>query len=419
MRQTHERLELLEAGSCCGKGCDFCPYSPQHKEGSTKVHGHTAFDLDGTLAKKESPFNIDSVGEPIEKMMKVLRRHLDAGDKVKILTARAHGGKIDAVKDWLKDQGLPDLEITCEKDPSMAVLYDDRAVSVKSDKGEVKFAWDAVRKTASFRATRLPASVLQDETLAVYDALRAVVGVADPIHPKHQEKGVKGLLRTLTGAGKGPKTGLMQSKVLGHPVDTTARAAIVPDARLDMDQVGVPEKMARRVYAPFVMRRLVRQGMPPSRAALEVEDHSPLARKALLEEIDDRYVMYSRDPALHRFNIMGAKPVLVPGSSIRVSPLVVGPYGADFDGDAMNLHLPVSDEAKEEVKKKMLPSKNLFSLRDRSVHYKPSQEFVLGAFLATSPNKSLPKVRFGSEEEAIEAYERKDITLDTPIEIRP
>lgn len=100
-----------------------------------------AFDLDGTLAMTMDPFDPGKVGKPIPKMMKVLRRHLDAGDKVKILTARAAGGSdVSAVKSWLKENDLPDLDVTCEKDPGCTKIYDDLAVSVKTDEGSTKEA---------------------------------------------------------------------------------------------------------------------------------------------------------------------------------------------------------------------------------------------------------------------------------------
>jgi hypothetical protein len=141
MSKTHERLARLEAGACCGSGCLFCPYKPRGEKGSRKIHGYTAFDLDGTLAKREEPFSIGSVGEPVPAMVALLRRHLKAGDKVKIMTARAHaGGDTKPVREFLRAQGLPDLPITSEKDPRMALLYDDRAVSVEADTGRIKFA---------------------------------------------------------------------------------------------------------------------------------------------------------------------------------------------------------------------------------------------------------------------------------------
>jgi len=171
-----------------------------------------------------------------------------------------------------------------------------------------------------------------NERLAVYDSLAAVMGLGDPLHPKLVQKGVKGFIRQLAGSG-GPKTGSLLGKVIGHTVGTVGRGAIIPSDELDMDQIGVPEKMAWKMYSPFVMRRLVKHGMPSSQAALNVERKTDYAKRFLLEEMKARPVMYSRAPSLHRFNIMGAEPQIVTGDSIRISPLVVKPFTADFDGD--------------------------------------------------------------------------------------
>lgn len=261
----------------------------------------------------------------------------------------------------------------------------------------------------------LPEEELGDEKLAIYDALKAVQGFGDPIHPEHKAKGVKGFVRQITGSG-GPKTGLFQSKVLGHPVNTVGRSVIIPDSRLDMDHVGIPEKMAWRMYSPFVIGRMVKDGMKSTIAATEVENKSKTAKRYLLDEMGDRDVMYSRDPALHRFSIMGGRPVLVPGDSIRISPLVVGPFNADFDGDQMNVHVPISREAMKEVRETMMPSQNLLSIRNRQIHYKPSQEFILGLYNITSPKGGEP-VRFSSVAQARAAYARGEIAIDTPVEI--
>lgn len=279
---------------------------------------------------------------------------------------------------------------------------------------------DLLGAKSAFRANReiLPDEDLVDERLAIYDAVRAVQGLGDPIHQETRDKGVKGFLQTLTGAGKGPKTGLFMSKVLGHPVNTVGRSVIVPDSRLNMDQVGLPEKMAWNMYEPFVMGRMVRDGMSSVGAAKLLEARAPEAKKYLLEEMKYRGVMYSRDPALHRFSILGAEPVLVPGDALRISPLVVKPLNADFDGDQMNVHVPVSKEAIAEIREKMLPSKNLFSISKKKPHFVPSQEFVLGIYNATKPNPKMgDTVRFRTQSDAIEAYKRGEISIDAAIQI--
>ena len=212
-------------------------------------------------------------------------------------------------------------------------------------------------------------------------------------------------------------TGALLSKVIGHTVGTVGRGAIIPSDELDMDQIGIPEKMAWKMYSPFVMRRLVKHGMPSSQAALNVERKTDYAKKFLMDEMKDRPVMYSRAPTLHRFNIMGAEPHIVTGDSIKISPLVVKPFTADFDGDAMNVHVPVSDDAVKEVKEKLMPSQNLLSIKGKDVHYTPSQEFIMGLYNTTGVDHKKPKAKFKSAEDVIAAYRRGDLTIDSQVEI--
>jgi hypothetical protein len=137
-----ERLQRLEAGSCCGSGCQFCPYSPKHKKGSKEVRGCTAFDFDSTLVTTgKGEYDPKKHGETIKPMLNILKRHITAGDEVIIFTARASGnGDVSGVKKWLKENNLSELEITSDKSPKIALFYDDRAASVKPDKGIVKMA---------------------------------------------------------------------------------------------------------------------------------------------------------------------------------------------------------------------------------------------------------------------------------------
>ena len=263
----------------------------------------------------------------------------------------------------------------------------------------------------------LPDEELGDERLAVYDAVRASQGLGDPVHPELTEKGVKGFMKAITGTS-GPKSGAFLSKVVSHPMNTVGRSVIIPDANLDMDQVGIPEEMAWKMFAPFTIGRMARAGMNPVEATQHVTDRTSLAKRFLDQEIEHRPVMYSRDPALHRYNIMGAKAVLRPGSSIGVSPLVVkGYFAGDHDGDQMNIHVPVSDAAIRDVREKMMPSQNLLSIKNKKILAGPAQEFIMGLHNASAPNHKKPTSIFQSKEEAMAAYHSRALDMDSPIEI--
>lgn len=178
-----------------------------------------------------------------------------------------------------------------------------------------------------------------EERLALYQAFKAVTGLADPIHPKLQEKRVRGLLKHIFG--RSPKFGSIQRRLLSTTVDVVGRAVIAPDPDLDMDSVAIPEDKAWDVYGDFVARRLVRRGLKISEALRRVKDRTPEAKEALLEELKARPVIISRAPVLHRFGIMAFRPRLTKDPVLKVSPLIVGGFGADFDGNCLEFSTEV------------------------------------------------------------------------------
>lgn len=249
-----------------------------------------------------------------------------------------------------------------------------------------------------------------EERLRTYEALKAYTGLGDPVSEKLQEKQTKGLLAHVFGSGS-PKTGMFQRRVLGSPVDMVGRASITPNPDLSMDEVGIPASKAWVIYRPFIMRRLIRKGMPATEAARAVVAQAPLAKKAMDEEMSERPVIINRAPTLHRYGFMAAWPKLVDNETLQLPPVVCGGFNADFDGDAMNYHVPVTDGAVKDAIEKMLPSRNLKNVRDFKVHYTPKNEFLMGLHLAsTLDNKNEPRI-FKSKRDAMAAYKRGDIDL--------
>ena len=256
-----------------------------------------------------------------------------------------------------------------------------------------------------------------EERLAAYKAFKGVTGLGDPINPKNKEQEVKGILRHVFG--KQPKLGTVQRQLLGSNVDFVGRAVIAPDPDLDMDHVGIPEERAWDIYKPFIIRRLALDKSLRGRQAMRaVEDRSPQAREALIKEMEARPVLINRAPTLHKYGVMAAWPKLVKGNVMKVSPLIVGGFNADFDGDAMAFHVPTTDEAAKEAQEKLLPSRNLFSASSFGVHYTPSMEYQGGLYEASSriEKKQPPRV-FATQADAIRAYERGDINVGRRIEI--
>lgn len=256
-----------------------------------------------------------------------------------------------------------------------------------------------------------------DERLNLYHAFEAVTGLGDPVSPKNVERGVKGLLGSIFGSG--PKWSLVQQKLLGTNVDLAGRAVITPDPDMDMDHIGLPEDKAFDVYKPFVVRQLVRGGMPRVQAIKEHEERSPMARETLVKVMETRPVLVNRYPLLHRFGLMAFYPKLVKGDVIRMSPIVTKPFGADFDGDASQFHVPVSDEAVSDAREKMLPSRNLYSAATfKPTNYIPNMEYTQGLHAASiGHDKGRRPHVFADRKSALAAYRRGDIGHDHPVEI--
>ena len=165
-------------------------------------------------------------------------------------------------------------------------------------------------------------------------AVKAAYGYGDSPNPKTKARAVKGFFETVTGSG--PKSSFYQSKMLSKPVDTVGRGVIIPDADLGMDEVGLPEDMAWKLYGNYVQRTLVRGGMAAGAALRHIVDRTPQATKAMEEEFKKRPVVVTRSPAWHKFNATGQNPRLVKGDAIRINTFITEGHNADFDGDDAN-----------------------------------------------------------------------------------
>ena len=255
-----------------------------------------------------------------------------------------------------------------------------------------------------------------NERLALYHAFKGVVGLGDPITRQNQDRQVRGLLKSIFGSTG--KFSFVQRKLLSLNVDNVGRAVIVPNPDLDLDQIGLPEEGAFQTYQRFVVRRLRRAGMPITEALKQVRDKSPLARKALLEEMEQRPVIASRAPVLHRFGIMAFRPVLVKGSVMQLPPQVYKGFGADNDGDMMNYHVPVDDKAVHEAMERMLPSRQLLAPADfKTPVQMATQEYVAGAHhLSTAKNKRTPRI-FRNRQDVVRAWKAGEISAGDPVQV--
>ena len=237
--------------------------------------------------------------------------------------------------------------------------------------------------------------------------------------------------RAVTGPGNRPlkslsdmlkgKQGRFRQNLLGKRVDYSGRSVIVVGPELKMYQCGLPKEMALELFKPFVMKKLVEDGIAHNikSAKRMVERVMPQVWDVLEEVIADHPVLLNRAPTLHRLGIQAFQPVLVEGRAIKLHPLVCTAYNADFDGDQMAVHVPLSVEAQAEARFLMLAAGNILKPSDGKPVCVPTQDMVLGSYYLTiDKDQEKEDKYFYSKEEAIMAYELKEIGVHDKIHVK-
>ena len=228
-------------------------------------------------------------------------------------------------------------------------------------------------------------------------------------------------LKSLSDMLKG-KSGRFRQNLLGKRVDYSGRSVIVVGPELKIYQCGLPKEMAIELFKPFVMKELVANGTSHNikNAKKMVEKLEPAVWDVLEDVIKEHPVMLNRAPTLHRLGIQAFEPILVEGKAIKLHPLVCTAFNADFDGDQMAVHLPLSVEAQAECRFLLLSPNNLLKPSDGGPVAVPSQDMVLGIYYLTQERPGYPGEGkfFKSINEAILAYENKVITLQSKIKVR-
>jgi len=254
--------------------------------------------------------------------------------------------------------------------------------------------------------------MLQESVDALFDngrRGRAVAGAGG--------RGLKSLSDMLKG-----KQGRFRQNLLGKRVDYSARSVIVVGPHLELQQCGLPKMMALELFKPFVMKRLVELGLAQNikSAKRMVERSRAQVWDVLAEVIEEHPVLLNRAPTLHRLGIQAFEPILVEGKAIQVHPLVCEAFNADFDGDQMAVHVPLSAEAQAEARVLMLSTNNVLSPASGNPIVSPSQDMVIGLYYITECHEDLESAKFNFVDfnEAQVAYESGHIGLQTPINVR-
>ncbi len=231
-------------------------------------------------------------------------------------------------------------------------------------------------------------------------------------------------LKSLTDMIKG-KQGRFRENLLGKRVDYSARSVIVVGPELRIDQCGLPKKIALELYQPFIIRKFKERGLADTiKSAKRMLERRDQEIWDILEEVIRNHpVMLNRAPTLHRMGIQAFEPILVEGNAIKISPLVCRGFNADFDGDQMAVHLPLSVEAQAETHVLMLATNNIFSPANGTPIMSPSQDIVMGIFYLTTDHVS-PEIEekdmmvFTDEHEALLAYSLNKIGIHDRIRVR-
>ncbi len=254
--------------------------------------------------------------------------------------------------------------------------------------------------------------MLQESVDALFDngrRGRAVAGAGG--------RGLKSLSDMLKG-----KQGRFRQNLLGKRVDYSARSVIVVGPHLELQQCGLPKMMALELFKPFVMKRLVELGLAQNikSAKRMVERSRAQVWDVLAEVIEEHPVLLNRAPTLHRLGIQAFEPILVEGKAIQVHPLVCEAFNADFDGDQMAVHVPLSAESQAEARVLMLSTNNVLSPASGNPIVSPSQDMVIGLYYITECHEDLESAKFNFVDfnEAQVAYENGHIGLQTPINVR-
>ena len=261
-----------------------------------------------------------------------------------------------------------------------------------------------------------PTIIVQNEKRMLQEAVDALIDNG------RRGRSVQGVgnrpLKSLSSMLKG-KQGRFRQNLLGKRVDYSGRSVIVVGPSLKMYQCGVPKDMALELFKPYVMQQLVERGIAHNiKAAKKIIDVQDERVWDVVEDvICEHPVLLNRAPTLHRLSIQAFEPVLVSGKALRLHPLVCGGFNADFDGDQMAIHIPISEEAQAEARLLMLGANNILDPKDGKPIVTPSQDMVLGNYYLTLEiaGEENEGKAYKDPNEALMAYERRNITLHTRI----
>ena len=270
-----------------------------------------------------------------------------------------------------------------------------------------------------FMSIGAPEVIIRNEKRMLQEAVDALIenGKSGKAVQGPKQRELKSLTQSLKG-----KQGRFRQNLLGKRVDYSGRSVIVVGPELKIYQCGLPKEMALELFKPFIMHKLVDRNLSLNFKSAKrlIEKQKPVVWDILEEVIKDHPVMLNRAPSLHRLSIQAFEPVLIEGRAIRLHPLVCGGFNADFDGDQMSVHVPLSPEAIAEARLLMLSSNNVLKPATGDPILTPTQDMVLGSYYLTidKPGAKGENKTFTCEDEAIIAYQTGVVDIQASIYVR-
>ena len=259
---------------------------------------------------------------------------------------------------------------------------------------------------------------LTDQRRDLYEGAKALFGVGEGITGNSRAKNLKGIVKQI-GGETGPKQGYFHSKLLSKKQDFSGRATIYAEPDLGFNEAAMPKDMLWEMYEYHIIRDLVKNGYDYVSAKKSVAVRDTAATASFNKLIKQIPVLMNRAPTLMRTNVTAHYPVPVEGKTVGVNPIHLPLYAGDFDGDALTLHLPMTPEAVDEARQKLLPESHIHDLRKghEASMVAPGHESILGSVYLTEPDMDQKVRHFKTEAEAIEALKRGEIKENTPIKI--
>src|SRR5712691_7563139 len=384
----------------------------------TEEHGHEAFSAGmGAEAIRELLRGMD---------MDVLARELRSGMGVETSAQKKKKivKRLKVVEAFLKSGNQPEwmiLEVLPVIPPELRPLVPlDGGRFATSDLNDLyRRVINRNNRLKRLMELRAPEIIIRNEKRMLQEAVDALFdnGRRGRVITGPNNRPLKSLSDTLKG-----KQGRFRQNLLGKRVDYSGRSVIVVGPQLKLNQCGLPKKMALELFKPFIYHKLEAQGHCTTikQAKEMVEQQEPVVWDILEDVIREHPVLLNRAPTLHRLGIQAFEPVLVEGKAIRIHPLVCTAFNADFDGDQMAVHIPLSPESQVEASVLMLSSRNILSPAHGLPLAVPSQDMVLGIYYLT---KSKPGAKgegrvFGAPDEVVLALEAGEVELLTPVRLR-